>query len=255
MTNNQETVIFYGTLNSLGLLDTFNKFIYIKFRKNVYSGEKIIKGKNGKLIKKKINNDNAGGSFKRSEIPAIAVELGIKEDTLQRLINKMTANGWLKPTYTAYRITSLNTLYAKYTPNLGIKKITFRCLNKLELMRLCILYYLKPCLQQQMYREGNRRVPARLTKYCKALLQNSKYSISVRKLQKILGYKSPASTCQRMLELEKKGLLIIERRHEYLCEIKDLSFLLKGNPEIVNRFVLINNKVYERKCNNIYFAA
>jgi hypothetical protein len=45
MTNNQKTVIFYGTLNSLGLLDTFNKFIYIKFRKNVYSGEKIIKGK------------------------------------------------------------------------------------------------------------------------------------------------------------------------------------------------------------------
>lgn len=254
MTNGQKTVVFYGTLNSIGLLDLFNKFLHIKFRKNVFSKEKFIKDRNGKIIKKTSNNDMGGGSFKRIEIPAIALELGIKEDTLQRLIKIMVDHGWLKPTYTAYRIAPMRMFFAKYTPNLKIKKITFRCLDKKELMRQCVIFYLKPNFQQQFFRH-RRRVPKRLTKYCKALLEDSKFSMSVRTLQKILGYKSPASACKRMLELEKEGILIIKRRREYLCEKGQLPFFLKGNPEFVNSFFVIKNEVYKRLCNNIYFTA
>lgn len=250
-TNNSKTAIFYGIMNQRGLLSDFLKFAHIKYRKNVDVGERIYYDANKKKHKVILRCDRSGGSFKKTEIKDIASELNIKKETLQKRIDHMVELGWLKPTLTAYRLVPMKKLFSFYAPDLGIKKLSFRHTDKTEIMRMAAFFYIKTNLVQQLYRQ--RGCPIRLPKYSAALLMDEQFSMSVRTLQKVLGYGSPMSACSRLLELEEKKWITIKRRERLIGRKEELKFLIEGNPDLSQRFFIVDDNVYERLCNNIYF--
>jgi hypothetical protein len=255
MTARQKSAVFYGILNKEGVLTVFNKFLHIKFRKVLLNPEPKSKyvyyDANGKKRTRLLYTDHSGGSFERSEINKIAKELNIDRQTLLKDIDNMIELGWITSGYKSYRHISLTKIFRMYAPDLNIKKITFRDFKKVDVLNMSAFFYLKANLLQQLYKQ--RGCPQRLPKYSKALLKDEQFSMSVRALQKVLGYSSPMSSCQRLLDLEKKGWINIKRRSEFLCKKDELKYLIKGNPELSNKLFCDSDNVYVRLCNNIYF--
>tara|TARA_R100000951_G_C2653740_1_gene185530 strand:- start:38552 stop:39172 length:621 start_codon:yes stop_codon:yes gene_type:complete len=80
---------------------------------------------------------------------------------------------------------------------------------------------------------------------------NSDYSMSVRTVSKLCGFKSAITGSQIERLWERLGLAKIERRTVVLCNADGYSILAKSYPELRDRCFIKGNEVAMRLCNNI----
>lgn len=247
MTQIEKTIEFYANLNKSGLLTLHCTFNQIKYRKVAASGSYTIKTKKGKVKTMPTYTDNAGGFFLVSEVKAMANEFGKNYQTFRKQVAKMVSIGWLERTQTGYRCIGKQKLFNKYGNELN--KLSFHAKTKAEVLKTAAIRFLKVNYAQQLYRQY--KCPARKHKYARALLESKDYTVSIRKLQRVLGYKTPMSALKMEKILEADKLITIERRNEPLCHASQYGNYLKADSSLTAKCFYVGNLVYQRLTNNI----
>lgn len=247
MTQVEKTVEFYANLNRAKLLTVFCTFNQIKYRKVVEFSSVQKRSKNGNIVTRATYTDDAGGFFLKSEVKVMANEFGKNYQTFRKQITKMVQLGWLTQTITGYRITGKQKIFNQYGNDLELLSFTGK--TKAEILKTATMRFLKVNYAQQLYRKYNE--PKRKHKYYRALLDDKQYTVSVRKLQQVLGFRSAMSAHKIEKELEKEKLITIERRNEVLCHASQFGKYLKFDSSLTSKCFYIGNLVYQRMCNNI----
>lgn len=247
MTQIEKTIEFYANLNKAGLLTLHCTFNKIKYRKVVESGSYSFKTKKGKTRTMPTYSDDAGGFFLKSEVKTMANEFGKNYQTFRKQVSKMVSIGWLIPTQTGYRCIGKQKLFNKYGKYLN--KLSFHAPTKAEVLKTAAIRFLKVNYAQQLYRQY--KCPARKHKHARALLESKDYTVSIRKLQKVLGYKTPMSGLKMEKILEREKLITIEKRSEPLCHAAHYPFLVKLDESLIKKCFYVGSTVYQRLTNNI----
>lgn len=247
MTQTEKTILFYASLTKKGHLTLFNSFNKLKHRGVRAFKEVTYVTSKKKLCTKKSYTDDNGGFFLKSDIKKISIELNIGYETFRKQISKMQSLGWLIKTTTGYRLIGKKKLFNQYVN--GMNRLCFYADNNNEIHKLCAIRFLKVNYYQQLHITLGR--PKRRHKYSRAFLRSKDYSVSVRKLQNILGFKSAMSASKFIQILEKEHLITIAKRNEMLCTTAEFKYYLKSNKSLIDRCFSKDGIIYERKCNNI----
>lgn len=247
MTQIEKTIEFYANLNRTGLLTLHCTFNKIKYRKVTESGSYSFKTKKGKIKTMPTYTDDAGGFFLKSEVKTMANEFGKNYQTFRKQVSKMVSIGWLIPTQTGYRCIGKQKLFNKYGNELS--RLSFHAPTKAEVLKTAAIRFLKVNYSQQLHRQYD--CPKRKHKHSRALLESSDYTVSIRRLQKALGYKTPMSALKMEKVLEKEKLITIERRNELLCHASQFGNYLKADSSLTAKCFYIGSLVYQRLTNNI----
>jgi hypothetical protein len=247
MTQIEKTIEFYANLNRTGLLTLHCTFNKIKYRKVTESGSYSFKTKKGKIKTMPTYTDDAGGFFLKSEVKTMANEFGKNYQTFRKQVSKMVSIGWLIPTQTGYRCIGKQKLFNKYGNELS--RLSFHAPTKAEVLKTAAIRFLKVNYAQQLYRQYN--CPARKHKHARALLESKDYTVSIRKLQRVLGYKTPMSGLKMEKILEREKLITIEKRSQPFCHASVYPALVKIDETLTRRCFYIGDIVHERLTNNI----
>lgn len=247
MTQIEKTVEFYANLNRAGLLTLHCTLNQIKYRKVTESGSYTIKTKKGKTRTLPTYTDDAGGFFLVSEVKTMANEFGKNYQTFRKQVAKMVSIGWLKRTKTGYRCIGKQQLFNEYGNELH--KLSFHAKTKAEVLKIAAIRFLKVNYAQQLYRQYD--CPARKHKHSRALLESSDYTVSIRRLQRALGFKSHTSAIRMERDLVKDNLITLEKRSKFFCHADDYAKFVFFDKSLTSRCFYIGNLVYERLTNNL----
>lgn len=233
MTKNNEDyqAVLYGNLNREKLLSTYLIFHCLKYR-NPYQGY-----------------DTNGGFVNVGHIPQISKQLNISVSHLKTNLRKFVNLGWAKRTRTGYVLVGWR-YFRKYSPNL--EKITIFDSDKTELLIKIAEPYIKNNIKKQVFAKyKDLKTAQRLHKQKMALMREEEFSVSVRKVADILGFKSPTQGTKFQKMLEKRGVIGIVRRSRFVCLLNEYSALKIHQKQRICRCFIVNGEVYERLRNNI----
>lgn len=235
--NRALTLEFYRILNTKNLLSKFILFDRIKYLH--------IERQPGKTRP----TDKRGGFLHNNQITATAKELNISTNTLRQRLSDFKKLGWVTRTNTGYMLIGWKKLVQQYLPQLT--KITYKAINKKTLIKIIAYENIKQNLNKQIYRENPHLSHNERKKISPALLRETRFSLSVRKVAQLLGYKSASTGSRVEKNLKKEKLLKIVKRNRRLCKIIDLPFIAKAFPELSGKCFIANGYVFERLCNNL----
>lgn len=249
--NTSRTIRFYSELNSRGLLLYFCTFAGIKHRGLRVVG-RISQCSNSRSYLRTLYSDSSGGFFRSSDMVAISNDLCMNYETFRKHVLKLVRLGWLHRTKTGYRLIGNRKLYDLYSP--GLRRLSFFSGRKKDLIHLISYRYLKLNFNQQYYRSNNgvNCGTQRRHKYSRALrLMSSAYTVSVRNLSLVLGYKSAMTGSNVERRMESLGIIHINRSNIRLCNSVEYGNYLRFAPELTSRCFYSRGSIFIRGCNNI----
>jgi len=190
-----------------------------------------------------------GGFLPKKYYSTVCKSLNISDSKLRKGLSAMAKLGWVNKTYTGYQFQSWRLIPELY--DVEIKKLIFKGENKADLINKATAKYVKKNLLKQFYTVNKKMTDNWLTNNAEAKLQESDYTLSVRHIASIFGFKSAMTGSRIEKRMVKKKLIKIERQQQEVCLVKDLHSFHKANPELWHHTFIKGNRVYRRLTNNL----
>lgn len=234
MNNYEGTYQLYDKLREANLIPQFLLLQRIRYS-NISSG--------------KIKYDLNGGFIHKSSLQDLAKKLEIPYNTLRQRISEFKKLGWVIKNHTGWAIISWRKIASQYTEQLN--KIKLFAKTKKELLNVISFQKIKKNLKQQFYAKYKFMSERWQKKHSKPILTEQEYSLSVRTVAKMMGYKSPVTGSRIEKRLVKAGKIKIEKHFRTICPANEYHLAIKAMPELAGRCFFYQDKVVERLCNNI----